>query len=679
MRRSGLAFLFVGLAAQPFSLPVEVWAVSQDDFPKYEQVSYGQLRLALKRSSRSIELVIQGAGPRAQIEGRLAGSSWEGLLIPSQPSILPEGDQVLNLPGNDLKRVELKADGSKFKLSVRGQSDSALVSPTISTDGLNLIVRFPTIEQSQVVKAQYDLNQPGRLPQSKFVPPVRARAIAPPVGDMAIGSMLLQPRGLVQVSGPPVTLTTKHADARELLMSLSRVGGYGIAFVEDHESRSSRSDNTTNQSDRLPITVSFKNEPFSKAFNIILMTSGLQARLEGGLILVGKNVLAQSIGNQLSKVYRLNQVDPGSAAEYLANLGAIIKKTNVITTTSTEGTTTAAGGGATTGGSTSSTTTSTNSTTVEIEAYGATTGPLLGLQGTTDSRLGTITLIGDSQTIAVAEGYLRQLDLRKRQVAVEIKIINIDLSNGMTVDNSVYYKTKGGQWLISKSGRGYFLTPGLELPDATLVDSETGKPAGVAKSTTADTYMSQLVSTINSSSAKTLASPTLLVQEGSTAKVEAVRSVITDVSQSTLSGGNIQCSQTREDAGLIVPLQVKKIDDNGFVTLSMKPSVSVPEPAGNGQCAGPIAVFNIVKRELDTGTVRLRDGQTLVLTGVISDDQRAVAQKVPILGDLPLIGQYFRQSTNNRQKSELIILATPRIVRDGYEDAGGYGSISVAN
>ena len=55
----------------------------------------------------------------------------------------------------------------------------------------------------------------------------------------------------------------------------------------------------------------------------------------------------------------------------------------------------------------------------------------------------------DSQTIAVAEGYLRQLDLRKRQVAVEIKIINIDLSNGMTVDNSVYYKTKGGQWLIS--------------------------------------------------------------------------------------------------------------------------------------------------------------------------------------------------------------------------------------
>ena len=131
MRRSGLAFLFVGLAAQPFSLPVEVWAVSQDDFPKYEQVSYGQLRLALKRSSRSIELVIQGAGPSAQIEGRLAGSSWEGLLILLNRAFFLR-DQVLNLPGNDIKRVELKADGSKFKLSVRGQSDSALVSPTIS-------------------------------------------------------------------------------------------------------------------------------------------------------------------------------------------------------------------------------------------------------------------------------------------------------------------------------------------------------------------------------------------------------------------------------------------------------------------------------------------------------------------------------------------------------------------
>ena len=58
MRRSGLLFI-CGLW-HSLLLPVEVWAVSQDDFPKYEQVSYGQLRLALKRSSRSIELVMQG-------------------------------------------------------------------------------------------------------------------------------------------------------------------------------------------------------------------------------------------------------------------------------------------------------------------------------------------------------------------------------------------------------------------------------------------------------------------------------------------------------------------------------------------------------------------------------------------------------------------------------------------
>ena len=89
-------------------------------------------------------------------------------------------------------------------------------------------------------------------------------------------------------------------------------------------------------------------------------------------------------------------------------------------------------------------------------------------------------------------------------------------------------------------------------------------------------------------------------------------------------------------------------------------------------------MFNIVKRELDTGTVRLRDGQTLVLTGVISDDQRAVAQKVPILGDLPLIGQYFRQSTNNRQKSSLLS-SPPQELFEMMVKMLCYGSISVAN
>ena len=76
---------------------------------------------------------------------------------------------------------------------------------------------------------------------------------------------------------------------------------------------------------------------------------------------------------------------------------------------------------------------------------------------------------------------------------------------------------------------------------------------------------------------------------------------------------------------------------------------------------------------MDSGQIRLRDGQSLVLTGVITDSDRAVAQKWPILGDLPLIGQLFRSTASSREKNELVIIVTPRILDDEQGGAYGYG------
>ena len=69
----------------------------------------------------------------------------------------------------------------------------------------------------------------------------------------------------------------------------------------------------------------------------------------------------------------------------------------------------------------------------------------------------------------------------------------------------------------------------------------------------------------------------------------------------------------------------------------------------------------------------MRDGQTLILTGVISDFDRAVVTKWPILGDIPIIGQFFRASSNSREKRELVIMVTPRIINDAEGGTFGYG------
>ena len=185
-----------------------------------------------------------------------------------------------------------------------------------------------------------------------------------------------------------------------------------------------------------------------------------------------------------------------------------------------------------------------------------------------------------------------------------------------------------------------------------------------------NSFYSYLESVINSVSAKTLSQPTLLVQEGQKAEVETGESVVTGVSETERDNGSISYVPTRENAGLKVDVEVSGIDDNGFVALEINPEISVAVPTGD--VSGGYSISNISARKLKSGKVRLRDGQSLVLTGVISDSDREVATKWPILGDLPLIGQLFRKSTSAREKNELVIIVTPRILDDQFGGSFGY-------
>ncbi|MFM9104280.1 MAG: type II secretion system protein GspD, partial [Cyanobium sp.] len=85
----------------------------------------------------------------------------------------------------------------------------------------------------------------------------------------------------------------------------------------------------------------------------------------------------------------------------------------------------------------------------------------------------------------------------------------------------------------------------------------------------------------------------------------------------------------------------------------------------------PLNILSV--RSLDTGALRVRDGQTLIMTGVISELDRQVVTKWPILGDIPLVGQFFRSTSGRKEKRELVILVTPRIVNDEQGGVYGYG------
>jgi type IV pilus assembly protein PilQ len=650
-------------------------------------VATGPMQLQVRRLGNSVELVVEGAGPRPLLQQSSRGSSWQGQLSTASPTALRVGPQRISLPELGIQSVSLDGSGSSYSLLVIPMPGLPLARPVVSADGLNLILAFPTATQASLQTNRLDLSQPGAVALPTYAPPLQARAVAPPLGDMAVGTMTLRNPGYVNVSGPSVTMTLKNAPAKDALMALAQMGGYGFVFVEDSPAQGGANPAPAGLR---TVSISFRGESFSRALNSTLLAAGLQGKKEGNMIFAGPNALTKSFGAQMSKVYRLNQVGPNAAADYLANLGASVTKTNTITTSVTQG-----GDQNQPSGAPNSATTQ-SSTITNVEAYGASTGPLIGLRATTDTRLSTITLVGDIAIVLIAEQYLRQLDLRQRQVALSVKILDVGLSNDNQIANSFAFKS-GNTFILNDNGAlsatfgsaTLTATPGVANPGAKYPDQS---------------FIDSLNAVILSSSTKVLASPTLILSENpeqiqkdtsvndenklnasskfsgpigrfysNEAFITVGEQVVTSfTTQDSATGAPPTCLPVFSNAGLTFGARVSRIDDNGFVTFSLSPEISAVAgvPISVGNC-GSIRTVN--KRRLDTGSLRVRDGQTLLLTGVISDDVQATVSKWPILGDIPLIGQFFRSSGTNRKKSELVIMVTPRVVNDVEGGSYGYG------
>lgn len=701
----------------------------------------GPLALQLRRLPDSVEVVVLGTGAAPVLQQFGNASLWQGQLSTAQPTGLRSGPQQLSLPEAGIQAVSINGSGTTYQLQVSALPGQSLGRPVVSADGRNLVISFPTSPQVSVQTGRLDLRTPGTVPQPSYAPPLQPRAVAPPLGDMAVGSMVLRNRSFINVNGPAVSMTMRNAPAKDVLMALAQIGGYGFVYVDDAGTGQAAAPQDKK------ISIAFRGESYSRALNSVLLSAGLQGKTEGNMIFAGPSVLGKSFGSQLSKVYRLNQASAASAADYLASLGATISKVSVITNSVTQGQPVA---NQVAGGAQSAQTQTQNITTTET--YGASTGPLKGLSGTTDSRLQTITLVGDAQLVAVAESYLRQLDLRQRQVALSVKILDVTLDNNAAMQNSFAFRY-GNNFIVNDQGQllgafGAQLPPTANdfrrgVPDDLTVDTADGVvkiegtnlPGLVGTSRAAatgfstgrglaetngyrlnpglnypkDNFYNFVKASIESQSTKVLASPTLILSEnqdelrggsetsaqlataggssGGSSTVGAAtigrpranesfitvgEQVITnyEVTVGTSGNGN-SCQPQFGIAGLTFGARVSKIDDNGFVTFALSPQVSAVTRQQPVQGCGSIDILSL--RRLDTGSARVRDGQTLILTGVISDSDTQAVTKWPILGDIPFVGQFFRSSTGARKKRELIVMVTPRILNDGEGGAFGYG------
>ena len=493
-------------------------------------------------------------------------------------------------------------------------------------------------------------------------------------------SSLISNPNLLEIDGPPVSLVFKQAKAKAIFEYLADIGNYGFVWVRNSPNKENDVDNQ-----RL-ISMTLNDVSYTKAFNSLLLASGLQAKLHNNILYVGPNVRNTVFDTRSTDVYQLNQISASSAADYLANLGASVTKTFTITTSVTSG---ASQSQAVQGASTSSTTTDQSETSVKV--YGATIGPLVGLIATTDERLQTVTMVGEKYLIDLANGFLQKLDIKQKQVALSVKVLDVNMSDknssmkdyGSKLDDAFIIGSQGK----IKSAFGSFLPV---FPEGNTTDATTNPAVDFKDSEgenrreigfTNKSFFGLLEASIVNGSTKVLASPTLLLSESSGAagdgsdigrKVgnEGFVEIGDKVPVDATKGDGGSCSYSFETVGVKLGAKILGIDQDNYVTFTMTPIVT--GISGSFNIVGCGSVSKINNRRLDTGAIRIKDGETLVLTGVIQETDINTTYKYPLLGDLPLLGGLFRSKQTSKDKRELIILVTPKVLEDRSSNIADY-------
>jgi general secretion pathway protein D len=153
-----------------------------------------------------------------------------------------------------------------------------------------------------------------------------------------------------------------------------------------------------------------------------------------------------------------------------------------------------------------------------------------------------------------------------------------------------------------------------------------------------------------------LSTPRIFTSNNVEAQINISQSVPYVISSRQDVNGNFTFNFAFEDVGIILTV-TPRITSNGYVTMDVVQTAN--DLQGFTDFNAPI----INQRQADT-TVSVKDGETIVLGGIIRSTVNSRVRKVPILGDIPLLGELFRSSTKEKAKTELIVFLTPRVVRD---------------
>jgi type IV pilus assembly protein PilQ len=462
------------------------------------------------------------------------------------------------------------------------------------------------VEQSQVLKAgKASLKQP-ETADKQTTPPVTENV-------PAASTPVPQAAGHVVLSKKSITIDFEDAEIGDVFRILSAKSGINIIYGSDIIGT---------------ISLRLENVPFDRAFETVLSLKGLVSQEQGPNIL--RIVTPQKISEERAQAVAFTKIFPLNYAK------AEEIKVNLDTVRTAE-----------------------------------------GRRGnvTVDVRTNSLIVTDTPEGLLSVERIIGELDKKPQQVIIEAKLVEVVLTDSLDLGIEWAYArtipTTGGVVTIGQSAVQTVATQGtggtalngeIRTPDGTIsggagvsfpavaVNGQMGAISfGLVQDSSRLTTMISALAQKGLS--KLLSNPKVTTINNRQARIMVGQKIPYTTTTVAASGSTQQTNFL--DVGIKLSV-TPTINVNRKITLEVHPEVSLFIRADP---AGPV----IGTREAET-TVIVSNGETVVIGGLITEDDRKLGTQVPLLGDIPVIGQLFKRNYDTKERSELLVFLTPQII-----------------
>ena len=270
-----------------------------------------------------------------------------------------------------------------------------------------------------------------------------------------------------------------------------------------------------------------------------------------------------------------------------------------------------------------------------------------GLRVIADEINNAVLVYGTRGEFEKIEVTLKRLDIPPIQVLIEASIIEVTLTDDLKY---------GLQWAFTDKARGGLTGTGVLSTAAGAVFGTTPAGFSYTLANSVGDVRAVLNALADKSLVKVISSPSLMVMDNHTASIAVGNQQPIQVGETVTSGGNVTTNVQYKDTGVSLTV-TPSVNAGNMVTMQLSQAVT-----DVGQVDAATGQRSFLQRQFSS-KVGVRSGETLVLGGLIRDNTTTGKTGLPVLQDIPLFGNLFGATAKSTNRTELVVLITPRVVR----------------